>query len=155
MCCRKWADARCATDNIKAGALGNTRDLRVSPQHRMLGGQAEMLFGDAKVLVAAKHLVNDQTILRVEGGEVVYFHMLFVAHEIVFAEGAPSESFHTGQVGWGALAEEARAEILALIPESEQNQFEAYGTSARRTLKAHEATVITEINAFGIVDQAS
>ena len=126
---------------IKAGALGNARDLRVSPQHRMLlgGWQAEMLFGDAEVLVAAKHLVNDQTILRVEGGEVEYFHMLFDTHEIVFAEGAASESFHPGQIGWGALAEDARAEILALFPELEQNQFGAYGTSARRTLKAHEA----------------
>ena len=65
--------------------------------------------------------------------------MLFDTHEIVFAEGAPSESFHPGQEGWGALAEEARAEILALFPELEDDRFDAYGASARRTLKAHEA----------------
>jgi hypothetical protein len=131
---------------IKAGALGNARDLRVSPQHRMLlgGWQAEMLFGDDEVLVAAKHLVNDSTILRVEGGTVEYFHMLFDTHEIVFAEGAPSESFHPGQEGWGALAEEARAEILALFPELENGNFEGYGASARRSLKAHEAKVAAQ-----------
>jgi hypothetical protein len=129
---------------IKAGALGNTRDLKVSPQHRMLlgGWQAEMLFGDDEVLVAAKHLVNDKTILRVEGGEVEYFHMLFDTHEIVFASGAPSESFHPGEIGWGALAQEARDEIIALFPDLEQNQFQGYGTAARRTLKAFEAQLV-------------
>ena len=134
---------------IKAGALGNTRDLRVSPQHRMLlgGWQAEMLFGDDEVLVAAKHLVNDSTILRVEGGEVEYFHMLFDTHEIVFAEGAPSESFHPGEIGWGALAEEARAEILALFPELASGDFAGYGTSARRTLKAYEAALAAKLTA--------
>ncbi len=132
---------------IKAGTLGNSRDLRVSPQHRMLlgGWQAEMLFGTDEVLVAAKHLVNDSTILRVEGGEVEYFHMLFDTHEIVFAEGAPSESFHPGQEGWGALAEEARAEILALFPELAAGDFSAYGTSARRTLKSHEAAAVANL----------
>lgn len=126
---------------IKAGALGNARDLRVSPHHRMLlgGWQTEMLFGDPEVLVAAKHLVNDQTILRLEGGTVEYFHMLFDTHEIVFAEGAPSESFHPGQIGWRGLSDAARAEILALFPELQQGQFEAYGSSARRTLLAKEA----------------
>jgi len=123
--------------------LGNTRDLRVSPQHRMLlgGWQAQMLFGDDEVLVAAKHLVNDSTILRVEGGEVEYFHMLFDTHEIVFASGAPSESFHPGQIGWGALAEEARAEILELFPELASGDFAQYGASARRSLKAYEASL--------------
>lgn len=136
---------------IKAGALGNTRDLKVSPQHRMLlgGWQAEMLFGDDEVLVAAKHLVNDSTIVRVEGGDVEYFHMLFDTHEIVFAEGAPSESFHPGEVGWGALAEEAREEILDLFPELRMGDFSKYGTSARRTLKAHEAGVL--LNLHGMI----
>jgi Ca2+-binding RTX toxin-like protein len=136
---------------IKAGALGNTRDLKVSPQHRMvLGGwQAEMLFGDDEVLVAAKHLVNDSTILRVTGGEVVYFHMLFDTHEIVFAEGAPSESFHPGQEGWGALAQEARAEILELFPDLASGDFSPYGASARRSLKAYEASVAAQFFAQG------
>ena len=135
---------------IKAGALGNTRDLKVSPQHRMLlgGWQAEMLFGDDEVLVAAKHLVNDSTILRVEGGEVEYFHMLFDTHEIVFAEGAPSESFHPGEIGWGALAEDARAEILALFPELAVGDFGRYGASARRTLKAFEAKLVADIETW-------
>ncbi len=53
---------------IKKGALGNTRDLLVSPQHRMLisGWRAEMLFGQEQVLAPAKALVNDITIMRCE-----------------------------------------------------------------------------------------
>ncbi len=55
---------------IRKGALGNNRDLRVSPQQRMLlqGWQAEMLFGEEEVLVTAKSLVNDHSILRDGGG---------------------------------------------------------------------------------------
>ncbi|MBC2837695.1 Hint domain-containing protein, partial [Paragemmobacter straminiformis] len=112
------ATGRFAPVAIAAGVLGNARELRVSPQHRMLltGWHAELLFEDAEVLVAARMLVNDTTIRPVEGGTVDYFHMLFDTHEIVYAEGAPSESFHPGQQGWGALAEEAKDEILTLFP---------------------------------------
>ena len=87
---------------IRKGALGNTRDLRVSPQHRMLlsGWQAEVLFGESEVLATAKSLVNDHSILREEGGEVKYFHILFDSHEIVYAEGAhPKASTPVWRVG--------------------------------------------------------
>ncbi|MEZ5754841.1 MAG: Hint domain-containing protein [Paracoccaceae bacterium] len=128
---------------IEAGTLGNARKLAVSPQHRMLlaGWQAELLFDEPEVLVAAKLLVNDQTIRTEEQAEVEYFHMLFDTHEIVYAEGAPSESFHPGHVGWGALAEAAREEILSLFPQLEAMDFSVYGPSARRSLTAPEARV--------------
>jgi len=105
------------------------------------GWQAELLTGEEEVLVAAKMLVNDQTIRREEGGMVEYFHMLFDSHEIVMAEGAPSESFHPGKQGWGTLAEEARAEILTLFPMLEGENFDAYGPSARYSLTKREAIV--------------
>jgi hypothetical protein len=73
--------------------------------------------------------------------QVEYFHMLFDAHEIVYAEGAPSESFHPGHVGWGSLAEAARDEILTLFPQLETMGFTVYGPSARRSLTAPEARV--------------
>ncbi|MEY4984382.1 MAG: hypothetical protein RIR62_2648, partial [Pseudomonadota bacterium] len=140
------AKGRLAPIAIEAGVLGNLRRLLVSPQHRMLlsGWQAELLFDEPEVLAAARMLVNDSTIRPVEGGEVEYFHMLFDEHEIVFAEGAPSESFHPGHQGWGALAEEARAEILHLFPMLEGGDFTAYGPSVRRTLKAAEAQLAVE-----------
>ena len=129
---------------IRKGALGNTRDLRVSPQHRMLlsGWQAEVLFGESEVLATAKSLVNDHSILREEGGEVEYFHMLFDTHEIVYAEGAPSESFHPGAEGWKALDAPTRNEILELFPQLANGNFDSYGPSARPSLKHQEGYLL-------------
>ncbi|PCH93561.1 MAG: hypothetical protein COB84_09090 [Rhodobacteraceae bacterium] len=130
---------------IKAGAMANTTDLMVSPQHRMLveGWKAELLFGEREVLAAAKHLVNNDTIFVQEGGNVEYFHMLFDTHEIVFANGAASESFHPGEIGMGALAEESREEIFALFPEL-RNNAASFGAAARTSLKGHEAKVLAD-----------
>jgi Ca2+-binding RTX toxin-like protein len=130
---------------IKAGAMANDRDLLVSPQHRMVveGWKSELLFGEREVLAAAKHLVNGDTIFAQEGGMVEYFHMLFDTHEIVFANGAASESFHPGEVGISALTNDAREEIFALFPELRENS-DAYGPAARTSLKAHEAKVLAK-----------
>ncbi len=129
---------------IRKGALGNDRDLRVSPQHRMLlqGWQAELLFGELEVLATAKSLLNDQTILRDEGGEVEYFHMLFDTHEIIYAEGCPSESFHPGQQGWKALDQATRDEILTLFPQLADGNFNDYGPAARMSLKHKEGKLL-------------
>lgn len=128
---------------IKSGALGNTRDLIVSPQHRMLldGWRAEMLFGTDEVFAAAKHLINDKTILRRDGGVVEYFHMMFDAHEIVFAEGAPSESFHPSDMSLGGVADKAREELFTLFPEL-RTMPSGHGPTARQCLKAHEARLL-------------
>lgn len=103
------------------GAIGNDRELAVSPQHRMLvsGPQATALFDAAELLVPAKALVNDSTIRPREGGWVEYFHILLDAHEVVFANGAPAESLYLGPQALKGLSEDGRAEILTLFPELE------------------------------------
>lgn len=128
-----------ASVRILAGTLGNDRDLWVSPDHRMLVSdwRAEVMFGETEVLVAAKHLVNGRTIRIDPRPEITYCHILFDDHEIVFAEGARSESFHPGHIGMGRLPEEARAEILSLFPDLTENT----GT-ARLCLKRHEAAML-------------
>lgn len=107
------------------------------------------------MLVAAKLLVNDMTIRAQEQAEVEYFHMLFDTHEIVYAEGAASESFHPGHVGWGALAEAAREEILSLFPQLEGLDFSAYGPAARRSLTAKEARLARDTILSGDVNHAA
>lgn len=145
-CTRLLATGNHAPILIRKGALGNTRDLRVSPQHRMLltGWQAELLFGEHETLACAKALVNDHSILRVEGGEVEYYHILFDRHQIILAEGAPSESFHPGQEGWKALDEGTRSEILGLFPQLSAGHPETYGPAARRSLRTAEAKVLAD-----------
>jgi len=89
------AVGRNAPVRICKGALGNDVDLMVSQQHRMLidDWRAELFFGEDEVLVAAKHLVNSDTIYVHEGGNVEYFHLLFEQHEIIWGAGIPSESY--------------------------------------------------------------
>jgi len=129
---------------IRKDALGNTQDLRVSQQHRMLlrGWQAEMVMGEPEILIPARHLVNDDTITIETGGQVEYFHLLLDQHELVYASGIASESFHPGATSWTTLDEETRAEIIALFPELETDGPKAYGRSARRTARRHEAALL-------------
>ena len=128
---------------IAAGALGNARPLWVSQQHRMLlsGWNIELNFGEREVLVPAKHLVGIAGVEIVDVPSVEYFHMLFDRHEIVFAEGIESESFHPGAVGMNTLSKEAQAEVCSLFPGllSEPN---SYGKSARLSARSFEARVL-------------
>ncbi len=123
---------------IRKGALGNTRDLVVSQQHRMLveSYRAELLFGENAVLVKAKDLVDNRAIYIREGGLVDYHHLLLPAHEIIFAEGIPSESFQPGPEGLSTLSPENRLRLLAAVPDLEHGR-DNY-TAARLSLKRHE-----------------
>ncbi|WP_208348604.1 Hint domain-containing protein [Pseudaestuariivita rosea] len=125
------------------GVLGATAALRVSPNHRMLltGWQAELLFGEPEVLVPAKALVNDQTIRRKAGGTVEYIHIMFDHHEIITANGVPSESFHPNDYTLSAIGDDTRDELYHLFPQLRHNPAR-YGDTARMSLTATEARLI-------------
>lgn len=130
---------------IPAGALGPglpARTMRVSPQHRVLleGPRAEMLFGEAEVLVAAVHLVGHNGIRRDMPAGVSYIHLLLDAHEILCSDGIWTESFQPAARVLGGMDDDRQAEIRALFPGLE-DQSPAF-PSARLTLKAHEAQVL-------------
>jgi Ca2+-binding RTX toxin-like protein len=129
---------------ISANALGAgipERDMIVSPQHRMLvsGPRAEMMFGEAEVLVAALHLVNDQSITRLRPQTVTYIHLMFDQHEIILGDGAWTESFQPGDQSLDSMQSPQREELLTLFPELADG---ANYPAARMTLKAYEAKAL-------------
>ena len=126
---------------FEAGSIGNERAFMVSPEHRMLiaDWRAELLMGCDEVLVAAKHLVNGKDVRIVEGGMVEYIHLLFDAHQIVIADGCPSESCLPNS----ALAQqgdEQQAELFTLFPELADIKSRTF--AARTVAKRGEAACL-------------
>jgi len=117
--------ARCETLRpvlIPAGALGGGLprcDLRVSRQHRMLvrSRVAQRMFDVDEVLIAAVKLVGVGGIrIDPRPQPITYVHLVFDCHQVVFAEGAPSESFYPGREAMKALPAPARHEFETLFP---------------------------------------
>ena len=134
---------------IKAHAFGRNRpehDLLVSPQHRMYlrSKQAQIMFGEAEILVTAKALLNDKTIVVDHQARYVYYiHILFDHHELIQANGSWSESFHPGVVGLDALDDDPKAELLEVFPELRTNP-NSFGPSARQSINEHETKILLE-----------
>ncbi len=129
---------------ITAGTFGDHRTLTVSPLHRILirDRRAELLFGEAEVLVAARDLVDDARVRAMPGGSVDYVHLLFDQHQVVFSEGLPTESFLPGPQMERSFEAEIVAEICTLFPELDPATGGGYGAAARRTLRRYEARLL-------------
>jgi hypothetical protein len=135
---------RFAPIRIAAGTFGAHGALMVSPLHRVLIRDclAELLFGEAEVLVAARDLVNDFSVRPVPCAEVEYHHLLFDRHQVIFAEGLATESFLPGPQMKDSFEAEIVDEICTLFPEIDPETFEGYSPAARRMLKQYEAQLL-------------
>ena len=108
---------------IARHALGDgspSADLLVSPQHRVLIASkiAQRMFGVDEILVAAKQLCGLAGIsIAQEATEASYVHFLLDRHEVVFSNGARTESLFTGPEALLAVGPDAAAEILTLFPQ--------------------------------------
>jgi Ca2+-binding RTX toxin-like protein len=134
---------------IRQGALGKglpERDMLVSPQHRVLisNEQTELYFYEAEVLVAAKHLTDMDGIDVVDVSGTTYIHVMFDQHEVILSDGAWTESFQPGDQTMASMGDAQREEILELFPELGTSTGISAYSSARRSLKKHEAKLLTQ-----------
>ena len=109
---------------------GGSAPLWVSRQH----GVVLNMEGEEQLKRAAQLAKSRGGAARIAKGcrRVQYFHFMLDAHEIVFANGAPAESFYPGNQAIGALPHEARREIADLFPDLPwQGVGAAYGAPAR------------------------
>ncbi len=131
---------------LAAGSIGPdlpTRDMMVSPQHRILfgGARCELLFGEAEVLVPAIQLIGRPGVGR-SAAPTSYIHLMFDRHQIVRSDGLWTESFQPGGLTLAATDARQRAELLALFPEiSGGGGYPA----ARPSLKSHELSVLLDV----------
>ena len=103
---------------ITKGALNNSADLLVSPEHRLFIYQRSDALGAgrAEVLVRARHLVNETTVLRREGGFIDYFQLLFDSHQIIYAEGIAAETMLVDTRTRAALPPELAEKLAQSLP---------------------------------------
>ena len=99
------------------------------------------MFGEQEVLAPAKALINGSSIRLKTAETIEYYHLLFDRHEIVFAEGLPTESFYPGDYVLDEMSAGTHAELLTLFPEL-RGGAGAYGKMARPCLKPWEAAAL-------------
>ncbi|KAA0914679.1 type I secretion protein [Aquicoccus porphyridii] len=119
---------------------GARRALTVSPQHRMMieDWRAELLFGEAEVFMPAIHMLDFHGADAAPVAQVTYIHLMFDRHQVIYAEGAATESFHASDQSLDALVPAARAEIFAAYP-ALRHDLAAHGPTARPCLKSYES----------------
>lgn len=132
---------------LRAGSLDKQVPdcgLLVSPDHRMVlrGARAQSLFNQDEVLVSARDLVNDHSIIRDHTVKsVTYIHMLLPQHDIVFANGVATESFHPASAALATMQANDKARLFDQMPDL-RDAPETYGSFARRVLNKSETAIL-------------
>lgn len=144
---RLFAMPRLRPVRIQAAAFGTDlpdSTFLVSPEHKMVvrGAVARDLFNTDEVLVSAKHLINNDTVATdLSVREITYIHLLLPRHEILWANGVETESFHPASTALSTLSDQDRGRLLSGIPSLECDPH-VYGAYARRTLSDSEAALL-------------
>ncbi|NCU19755.1 Hint domain-containing protein [Candidatus Falkowbacteria bacterium] len=148
---------------LRAASLGAsypTRDLIVSPQHRIAvsGRLVTEMFETDTVLAPARGLVPLAGVRMMRGRKsVTYVSVLLDRHAVMLAEGAPVESFYPGPEGMRTLGPKLAAEVCAAVPGlAKAGVFAAYGAPAWPVISVSEARLLAQrmLNARRIVTGA-
>ncbi len=119
---------------LTKGFTGNGRDLLVSPQHGVL-----IRHGQSEGLARATHLARlEGNQVRLAQGlrDVTYVHLMFARHQIIYANGTPSESFYPGSWGLAMLDPAALVSLARQFPAlARDGAAAAYGPTARPVLR--------------------
>lgn len=125
--------------HIKPGALGPdvpTQPITLSRQHRVLLRSAlvQRMCHKAEIFVAAKDLLGLKGVSVVETCDpVTYYHIACDRHEVVMANGMPTETLLFGEQALKALPLAQRAELAAIFPDLMTSDQRA--TPARQILR--------------------
>ncbi|MEM9032855.1 MAG: Hint domain-containing protein, partial [Pseudomonadota bacterium] len=125
------------------GTLGNARPLLVSPQHRILvtDHRAQLNFGEDEILVPAKALIDGRGVFPSPVERIAYHHILFDTHQIIWANGVPTESYHPGAYSLDGLGEEARDALFSVFPNLRSDP-NGYGPSARPAVRVEAGRIL-------------
>jgi hypothetical protein len=100
------------------------------------------LFNSEEVLVAARDLINDHTVIRDHSvREVTYIHMMLPQHEVVFANGVATESFHPASAALASMELEEQDRLMERVPDL-RGDPQAYGGFARPLLSVSDAAIL-------------
>lgn len=121
---------------ISAGTLGNLGDLILSQHHRVFLYQRQRVANlhTSELLVQARDLVDGDAVYLREGGYVDYFSLVFDRHEIIYAEGVPSESLLVNDATVNRLPPQIAADMKARFPGLSHSPH--FGTEASREFLA-------------------
>lgn len=104
---------------VASGVLGNTRPLLLSQQHRVLipqalGATSEL--GPDRI-VPVKALVGLPGVEYAPRRMINYIHLMCERHELIFAEGAQTETFLPRKQALKALSEQDRTMLMTCMPQ--------------------------------------
>ncbi len=120
-------------------------DLYLSAQHRVIveGATTALLFGEPRVLVAARHLVGSIADCVMPVAAVTYHHLLLEDHDMVISNGLASESLQLSSKAVAGMSPHAQASLSEAVPDGNMPKF-LERSDALLSSKAHEAKVLTE-----------
>ncbi|MEM8842684.1 MAG: Hint domain-containing protein [Pseudomonadota bacterium] len=134
------ADGVLAPVTIAPDTFGRHRALTVAPQQRILisDWRADLLFGEAEVLIPARFLTNGQTVKRADAGATSYYIIMLTRHDALWANGLMTETFQPSVQALSLMQDETRARLLQSFPQLRNDPSGGYGNAVRPTLRQWE-----------------